>query len=78
MVVELGWVDIITEVSQLSSHLAPPKERHLEAVFQIYSYLKYKCNSLMVYPTYPIILEDEFPIRDWNGFYGNIKEHAPQ
>ena len=76
--VELGQVDIITEVSELSSHSALPREGHLEAVFKIYSYLKYKHNLLMVYdPTYPIILEDEFPKRDWNNFYGNVKEHVP-
>ena len=64
--VKLGCADILTEVSELSSHLSlPRKEGHLEAVFQKYSYLKYKNNSIMVYdPTYPIILEDEFPKRD--------------
>ena len=32
----------------------------------------------MIYdPTYPIILEDEYPQRDWNNFYENLKEHIP-
>ena len=31
--VELGRVDIITEVSMLASHLAAPREGHLEAVY---------------------------------------------
>jgi hypothetical protein len=34
-VVEIGRVDIITEVSMLSSHLAMPREGHLEEVFHI-------------------------------------------
>ena len=33
--VELGRVDIITEVSTLASHLALPREGHLDALFQI-------------------------------------------
>jgi hypothetical protein len=36
--VELGRVDIITEVSMLASHLALPRAGHLEAVFQIFTY----------------------------------------
>jgi hypothetical protein len=31
--VELGRIDIITEVSELNSYLAMPREGHLEAVF---------------------------------------------
>jgi hypothetical protein len=31
--VEFGRVDIITEISMLSSHLACPREGHLEAVY---------------------------------------------
>ena len=32
-IVELGRVDIITEVSILASHMAMPREGHLEAFF---------------------------------------------
>jgi hypothetical protein len=50
--VELGRVDIITEVSMLASQLACPREGHLEAVYRIYVYLDNKHNSRMVfYPT---------------------------
>ena len=76
--VELGRVDIITEVSELASQLALPREGHLEAVFRIYSYLKYKRNSLMMFdPKYPEIDHDNFPRRDWNNFYGDMKELLP-
>ena len=38
--VELGRIDIITEVSLLSSHLALPQEGHLDAVFHLFAYLE--------------------------------------
>ena len=43
--VELGQVDIATEVSLLSSHVALPREGHLETIFHLYAYLKQKHNS---------------------------------
>ena len=76
--VELGRIDIITEVSELASQLAMPREGHLDAVFRIYSYLKFKNNSLMVFdPAYPEIDLSNFPKRDWNNFYGEVKEQLP-
>jgi hypothetical protein len=52
--VELGRIDIITEVSELASQLAMPREGHLEAVFRIFSYLKYRKNSVMIFDrSYP-------------------------
>ena len=38
--VELGRIDIITEVSMLASQLELTREGHLEAVFHIFGYLK--------------------------------------
>ena len=53
--VELGRIDIITEVSMLASQLALPRECHLEAVFYIFIYLKGHHNARMLfdmaYPT---------------------------
>jgi hypothetical protein len=76
--VELGRIDIITEVSEVSelaSQLAMPREGHLEAVFRIFSYLKYKKNSVMIFdPSYPEIDHDNFPKRDWNNFYGVLEK----
>ena len=45
LIVELGKVDINTEVSMLTSHLALPQSGHLDTVFHIFSYLKEKHNS---------------------------------
>ena len=76
--VELGRTDIIDEVSELSSQLALPREGHLEAVYGIYAYLKYKNNTMMLFdPTYPEIDYSAFPKRDWDHFYGNVKEILP-
>jgi hypothetical protein len=54
--VELGRIDIITEVSALSSFLALPREGHLEAVFHIFAYLERRHNARIVFdPNYPDI-----------------------
>jgi hypothetical protein len=37
--VEIGCVDMICEVSKLASHMALPREGHLEVVFHIFGYL---------------------------------------
>ena len=52
--VELGRIDIATEVSLLSSHLAFPREGHLETALHIMSYLSQKHNTRLISdPTYP-------------------------
>jgi len=76
--VELGRVDIMAEVSVLSSHIAMPREGHLDAVFHLYAYLKIKHNSRMAFdPTYPDIDLENFPEHDWQEFYGDVKEALP-
>ena len=52
--VELGRVDIMTEVSLLASQTASPREGHLTAIFHLFAYLKRKHNARMAFdPTYP-------------------------
>ena len=54
--VEIGCIDIATEVSILSSYLAHPREGHLDAALHIMGYLKLIHNSrLILDPTYPPI-----------------------
>ena len=68
-IVELGRVDIYTEVSMLSSCLALPREGHLEQVFHIFAYLKKHHNALMVVfdPREPDIeFSEHFPEQDWS------------
>ena len=51
---ELGRIDIITEVSMLASQLELPWKGHLEAVFHIFGCLKGHQNARMAFdPTYP-------------------------
>ena len=60
-IVELGRVDICLEVLMMSSHMAMPREGHLEQVFHIFAYLKKFHQALnyfiqlnaMFMPTFP-------------------------
>ena len=64
--VELGRVDICLEVSMMSSHIALPREGHLEQVLHIFAYLKKYHNAEMVYdPSDPVIDEKLFNKHDW-------------
>ena len=54
--VEIGRIDIVTEIIFLSSHLVMPWEGHLEAAVHVMSYLHLKHNSILVFdPTYPTL-----------------------
>jgi len=76
--VELGRIDMIAEVSMLSSHLACPREGHLEAVFHIFSWLKVQHNRRLAFdPTYPDVDLEDFEFQDWTEQYGDIKEAIP-
>ena len=77
-IVELGRIDICCEVSMLSSHLALPREGHLQQVYHVFAYLKAKHNARLVFDaTYPNIDISEFPKQDWSSFYGDVKEEIP-
>jgi len=77
-IVELGRVDIITEVSLLASAMAMPREGHLDAVFHVFAYLKNKHNARLVLdPTYPEIDYSNFPEHDWTSMYGDVKKAVP-
>jgi hypothetical protein len=76
--VEIGRVDIITEVSLMSSHMAMPREGHLDSVLHIFGYLKIKYNSRMCFdPTVPYCDEKAFKECDWKEFYGDVEEAIP-
>ncbi len=76
--VKLGRVDIATEVSLLSLHLALPHEGHLELALHIMGYLRRKHYTRLVFdPTYPTIDLSLFPEYNWSGFYGDVKEVLP-
>ena len=77
-IVELGRIDIITEVSLLASQLALPRECHLDAVLHLFAHLRDKHNArLALDPTYPEIDRDSFIGCDWKNYYGDVKEALP-
>ena len=76
--VELGRIDIITEVSELASYLALPREGHLEAVFHLFNFLEKRLEARIAFdPTFPEIDMRAFKECDWRAFYGNVKEALP-
>ena len=59
-------IDIITKVFMLSSHMAMPREGHIEAVFRTLLYLNSKHNMLMIFdPSYEDIKMEQFKICGW-------------
>ena len=70
-IVELGRINIATEVSLLASHVALPRKGHLQTVFHISAYLKKGHNSrLALDPSYPEIDMRVFHHADWTDCYG--------
>ena len=50
----------------MSSHLALPREGHLEQVLNVFTYLENHHNAELVYdPSDPVIDEAQFEKRDW-------------
>lgn len=78
-IVEIGRIDIITEVSLLASHLALPRLGHLMQVWHIYAFLRNRHNGCLVFdPTYPDInLSSFIEGGSWSDFYGDVKETLP-
>ena len=78
-IVELGRIDIITEVSMLASQLALPREGHLEMVYRVFAFLGKRHNGMLAFdPTYPTVDMTQFNDgADWKNFYGDVKEMVP-
>jgi hypothetical protein len=77
--VEIGRVDILLEVSLLSSHLAMPRVGHLEQAFHIFGYLKtHEKRKIAFNPDHPNIDENRFQKCDWEEFYRDAEEAIPE
>ena len=74
--VELGRIDIETEVSMLAAYSACPRQGHLAAVLHLYGCLKKNPRSKMVMD--PSLMDHE-PVAkpDWRDFYQVDKELIP-
>ena len=75
--VELGRVDICTEVSMLAAFSAAPRQGHLAAVLHLYGYLKKNTKSKMVFDPTPMEHGEPEEVRDWGDFYKPYKEVIP-
>ena len=74
--VEIGRIDIATEISFLSSHSVISQVGHIQAAIHVISYLK--DNSCLVFdPTYPTWDVCDFYHYDWTTCYGDVKEAVP-
>ena len=80
--IELGRVDILTEVSLLSAYQASPRRGHLEQLFHIYAFLK-KRNKLTLYfdPEEPdidkSIFQSNTPLEAFREQYRDAEEELP-
>jgi hypothetical protein len=76
--VELGRIDMISEVSMLSTFLCMSREGHLDAVYHLFAYLSLHHNARVVFdPTYPDVYMRAFIKTDWKPMYGDVKEAIP-
>jgi hypothetical protein len=72
--VELGRIDIITELSMLSTYICLPCAGHLEAFIRVFAYLGLHHNARVVFdPTYPTVDMGTFIRTDWRSMYGDMK-----
>jgi hypothetical protein len=76
--VDLGCIDIITEVSILSTYLCLPHEGHLEAVFQVFAYFALHHNAMAVFePNYLSVDMGTFIKTDWKSMSVDVKDMIP-
>jgi hypothetical protein len=76
--VEIGRLDILLEVSLLSTYLAVPREGHLEQALHIFGYLKLNPKRKLAFdPTHPNLDERRFVKCDWSEFYRDAEEAIP-
>jgi hypothetical protein len=74
--VELGRINVATEVSMLAAFSAAPRQGHLAAILHVYAYLKAHSRSRLVLdPGY--LPEVAVPDYDWTDFYGDVVEPIP-
>ena len=76
--IESGRINIITKVSLFSSHVALPREVHLEAAIHVMAHVDQRFDFRLVYdPLYPEVDPNVFEICDWSEFYRDADEALP-
>jgi hypothetical protein len=77
-IVELGRIDIMIDVSLLSSYSMQPRMGHLDQVFHIFGYLKRNKRATLVFDeSYVNWDESSFERHDWTDFYRDASEKLP-
>ena len=78
--IKLGRINILTKVSLLSSHVALPRERHLQAAVHVMAHVGQRYNSRLENdPLYPETDHSVFKQCDWSEFYKDaIPMNTPQ
>jgi hypothetical protein len=77
-IVELGRMDIMVDVSLLSSYTMQPRLGHLDQVFHIFGYLKRNKRATLIFDESRVGWnESSFQTNDWTDFYRDAKELLP-
>jgi hypothetical protein len=76
--VELGHIDIMVDVSLLSSYSMQPRMGHLDQVFHIFGCLKRNKRATLMFDEKRVDWDEgSFEKHDWTDFYRNAKEDIP-
>ena len=75
-IVELGRIDICTEVSMMASFCAAPRKGHLDAVMHMFAYLNSHERSRIVFDS-SYVPHTDTPDPDWTEFYRDVTEEIP-
>jgi len=77
-IVELRRIDIMVNVSMLSSYSMQPRQGHLDQVFYIFGYLKHNKHATLVFDESTVEWnEASFEKHDWTDFYQGVIENKP-
>ena len=76
---ELGRVDILLETWMMSTHLALPRQGHLEQLYHMFAYLKANPKQkFYLDPQHPQVDERSFESYDWYDFDQDAEKDAPR
>ena len=79
--VELGRIDIYSEVSVLSQHQCMPREGHLDAIYRIFWYLKKVEASRIIFDPSKMDIDERLfntaSVDEWTDFYTDAAEPIP-
>ncbi len=75
--IELGRVDVLTEVSCLSQHLAEPRDGHFIAVYKIFKYLDTSLRKDGKFKLVDHVIFNDVNREEWEDFYKDAEEGFP-